>query len=310
MRVIGELPDQASATTFGDVLVVQGIANELEASPNGNWSIWVLEDDSIPAATELLAAFRANPSDPRFQGQGRRAKSLKEQQLRDDEERARRVRGRRDLIATTGSHGVGPLCIFLLVLSGAVFFITNGGKNMEANESFYIGASELRTGVALAEIRDGQLWRLVTPIFLHFGFVHLLLNAMWIFSLGSLIEARRGTKWLIGFVLVTAIVPNLAQYLATHSPRFGGLSGVVFAMSGYAWQRGKHDPGAGIGLDPSTVMMLGAYFVLCWLEQLGLLGSVGVFSGLNRVANMVHTAGLVIGGVWGWLDSRRMIVRS
>ena len=309
MRLIGELPDEASATIFSDVLVVQGIANQVEAVQDGGWTVWVLDEESIPAAGALLADFRSNPADPRFQGQKRKTRSLKDQQRREDDAHASRVRRRRDLIAPAGAYSIGPLCFFLLFVSAAVFFLTNGGKNLEANQSFYIGARELETGVPLAEIREGQVWRLITPIFLHFGFIHLLLNAMWIFSLGSLIEARRGTKWLLGFVLITAVVPNLAQYLATHSPRFGGLSGVVFAMSGYAWQRGKHDPGAGIGLDSSTLVMLGAYFVLCWLEQLGLLGSLGVFGGLNRVANTVHTGGLVIGAVWGWWDSRVTLIR-
>jgi GlpG protein len=132
---------------------------------------------------------------------------------------------------------------------------------------------------------------------------------MWILQLGSLIEARRGTAWLLGFVLVNAVVPNLAQYFVTHSPFFGGLSGVVFALSGYAWQRGKHDPGSGIGLPPNTVLFLTVYFVLCWLGELNAFGSLGMVTGLNRVANTVHTAGLVIGAVWGWWDARRGLVR-
>ena len=36
----------------------------------------------------------------------------------------------------------------------------------------------------LDELRRGEVWRLLTPCFVHMSFIHLLFNMMWIFDLG------------------------------------------------------------------------------------------------------------------------------
>jgi GlpG protein len=138
----------------------------------------------------------------------------------------------------------------------------------------------------------GEVWRLVTPIFLHFGIWHLLFNLLWLFQLGSMIERRLGTGTLAAVVLGTAALSNLAQALVS-GPNFGGMSGVVYALAGYVWMRGKHDPNADVYLDPQSMQWLLIWLVLCFT---GLLGPV---------ANTAHVVGLVAGAVWGRLAAWR-----
>lgn len=143
-----------------------------------------------------------------------------------------------------------------------------------------------------ADILGGEVWRLVTPMFLHLSFLHILFNMMWLWDLGRLVETVKGSLYLLGFVLATGIASNVAQY-AIQGPGFGGMSGVVYALLGYVWMQGKFNPRFGFEIHKSTVIMMLGWYVLCWT---GLAGPI---------ANWAHTAGLLLGVAWGYLDARR-----
>jgi len=144
----------------------------------------------------------------------------------------------------------------------------------------------------LATVLHGQIWRLVTPIFLHFGFLHIFFNMLWLRDLGSMIEGRQSSLFFTGQVLAFAVVSNLAQFFVAGGG-FGGMSGVVYGLVGYIWIRGKLDPGSGVFLHSSTVTMMIIWFFVC------LIGIMG------PVANTAHAAGLLMGMAWGYLSSLR-----
>jgi len=177
--------------------------------------------------------------------------------------------------------------IAIIVICVCIAVISRLGDSLAALSPFFI-ASPGSDG--LSDVMNGQLWRLVTPIFIHFGIMHLVFNLIWVWDLGRLIENKKGAGFYLTFVLSVGILSNLAQYFFTHSPYFGGMSGALYGMFGFIWIRGRYDPTFADDLRKDTVIMMLAWFVLCWT---GLLGPI---------ANWAHTTGLLVGVAWAYLS--------
>lgn len=295
MRLIGHLPDEASATTFSDYLYVRGIASSVEAEPEG-WAVWIHSEDELPKARELMLSFRRNPQDPAFRKEARQAKLLKEKEEREQESAGQRVFDRERVFESRLPFGLGVLTLALIVVSTLVTILYTLGVAQPLLEALLI--SHYRKGAP--EIMSGQVWRLITPIFIHarlsdissLGFLHLVFNMLWLADLGTMIEQRQNSRYLGIMVLVIAALSNYAQYYFS-GPNFFGMSGVVYGLLGYIWIKGKFDPASGFFLHSQTVSMMLLWYFLC------------LFGVIPHVANTVHTVGLVTGMAWGYLSSLR-----
>ena len=178
------------------------------------------------------------------------------------------------------------LTAVLIVLSVSVAVLSNFGSDYQALHLLFI--SEYRQG--LSEISNGQLWRLFTPIIIHFGILHIAFNMIWLYQLGSAIEQRQKIKRMAVLVVVISLLSNLAQYFWSE-PSFGGMSGVIYGLLAYIWVQGKYNPRSGLGLEQNIAIMMLIWFVICWM---GLVGNI---------ANMAHTIGLVTGAILGLIYS-------
>jgi len=201
------------------------------------------------------------------------------------------VRDGRETFRTMLSYGLGPVSMVLIGISAIVFLLTLRPSGAWIGDLLRFGFTS-HTG--MKEILSGQVWRLITPIFLHFGILHLVFNMLWLRDLGSMIEAHQGSLRLVLLVLVIGVISNTAQYF-WHGVSFGGMSGVVYGLLGYIWLRGKFDPASGLFLHQTTVVMMLVWLVLCYTGMLG------------PIANAAHTVGLGVGRASGYLTSLKRL---
>lgn len=151
------------------------------------------------------------------------------------------------------------------------------GKRL--NDLLFMGAPEAGF---LYEILHGQIWRLITPIFIHLSILHILFNMLWFKDLGYIIEYKFGKKDLLILIGVSGVVSNLLQYFVS-GPQFGGMSGVLYAMLGYIWVYKKMDQDFDYSLPARDITIMIGWLLICLTGFLG------------PIANSAHAGGLFVG---------------
>lgn len=132
-----------------------------------------------------------------------------------------------------------------------------------------------------------QLLRMLTPILLHGGLIHLVFNMIWLWELGGRIETAQTSMSLGTVIVVLGLVSNTIQYIYGGGNNFGGMSGVVYGLFAYIWMWQLFDPGKGLGLPVSLII-----FMLLSLVIMTALG-------LSMIANAAHVGGFLCGILYG-----------
>ncbi len=293
MRQIGTLADQTLARTFEDYLLTLRIHARVEQD-DGQWAVWIYDEDDVPQARAELTKFRENPRADAYRQVGEEADALRNEAVKEAIQARKQVVDVRKQWQQPAAFRC-PATYLMIALSITVAVLSNlGAKREPVLTRFCIAPvyddpadARWERDQGLERIFQGEIWRPVTPIFVHFGILHILFNMLWLRDLGTAIEARKGTLRFILLVLAIAIPSNVGQYFES-GPQFGGMSGVVFGLFGYIWLRGRYDPSSGFYMPPNLEFMMIAWFVLC------ITGVVG------NIANTAHGVGLAAGMVFGY----------
>ena len=203
-----------------------------------------------------------------------------------------RREGRQPLLTNAGWRQV-PVTAALILLSIGGFLL------------FYLSATRWLgyltfTPFAVVDGRpvfsgmQGQYWRLITPAFLHFGWLHIVFNSLWLWELGGKVERVMGHINMFLLFLVIALVSNLSQFVFGGAGLFGGMSGVVYGLLGFSWVAPLFQPAWRIQPSPALMLFMVGWLVVC---MVGLVEGLG----FGAIANAAHLGGLVCGAVLGAL---------
>lgn len=157
-------------------------------------------------------------------------------------------------------------------------------------------------GSMFVKISQGEIWRLLTPAFLHYDLLHIFFNLLWFILLGNQIEFRLGWWRYIALIIISAICSNTTQYLMS-GPFFLGLSGVVVGMAGFIWARQQVAPWEGYLLHRFTLIFLTVFVLGMFVLQLVFffLQITSHFELSIGIANTAHLTGGLVGYLLGRL---------
>ncbi len=275
MRQAGTIATKQDAQRFADYLLSIGITSKIEPA-DGQWAIWVHDENQIPRSRQELELFEHEPTDPRYKAAEKTAREARHVAEQKKRQAQRNYVDMRNEWANPWHRR--PVTMALIVMSIAVFL------HLIPEQDLLISTQDR----ALPQVQAGEIWRLVTPIFIHGGIFHIVFNMFWLYDLGTLIERKLGSTRYLFMILLIAVISNVAQFVMT-GPLFGGMSGVVYGLFGYAWVRGRLDPTCGLYLRPDIAFWMIGFFVLC---------AAGV---IGNVANWAHGGGLATGAALGYL---------
>ena len=195
-----------------------------------------------------------------------------------------------------------PLTVLLIVLNFCLVWV-----GLQASEGDFSGLILQLTMTPMsitggylffepltATFEQRQYWRLLTPMLLHFSWLHLAFNLLWVWELGRRIEKLHGANLFLGVTLLGSLGANVMQLSLSGPGLFGGMSGVVFAYLGYCMVWDRLRPKEKIGLAPA------AYWVMLGFLALGFTGLLDLL-GLGALANGAHLGGLLAGAIIGLL---------
>ncbi|MHB1426287.1 MAG: rhomboid family intramembrane serine protease [Gemmataceae bacterium] len=310
MRQLATMSSADTARKLADYLLTLKIETRLDKQPDG-WAVWVCDEDQLPRARQEFEEFSRNPANPRYTAAPQEANSLRQRKRQEEQDYQRRQR--RFQRRMSGPGDSQPLTIGLILICILVSLASSGGYDAKIVPALSISPyrlidDNLIEWPELTPILHGQIWRLVTPIFLHFGIWHLLFDMYWLHYLGGAIERVRGPLRYLALVLIVAVISNLVQYYFGNPdlsggqwrflplPFFGGMSGVNYGLFGYIWMKARFQPEAGLIIGPRLVIFMMVWFVLCMTPVMHVLIGGGV-------ANGAHAGGLVAGMLIGYVPT-------
>lgn len=144
----------------------------------------------------------------------------------------------------------------------------------------------------------------VTAMFLHGGWMHLIGNMLYLWVFGDNVEDRLGRLQYLLFYLLTGVVANLAQVLADPQspvPLIGASGAVAGVLGAYflTYPRARVLTLMPLGIFITMVQVPAVVFLFLWfvLQLLNGVASIGIPQIAGQVAWWAHIGGFITGMV-------------
>jgi len=182
-----------------------------------------------------------------------------------------------------------PITSILTILCLLVAAVTLLGSRLNGVEFLFYPL--LETGGVLPLLLDidsfAKAIQTLSPMLLHFGGIHLAFNLLWLWYFGRQLEPSLPRFAYVSLIVLLAFISNTAQYLVLSYNNFGGMSGVVYGLVGYAWIVHVLFPTSRLQINNT---MFAVFVIMMVLME--------VFVG-SFIATTAHVGGLVAGLLLG-----------
>lgn len=175
-----------------------------------------------------------------------------------------------------------PIVLNLIIINGLVFIA----------QLFLDKTTELTTKLALFPYDSSffKPYQLVTHMFAHANFMHILFNMYGLWVFGTVLERSWGPKRFLIFYLACGLAAGIAQTLLVHDAPAIGASGAIMGLLGAF---GYLFPNTQFFIIPIPFPIKAKYLV-------AIVAAIDIFGGFHpggadNIAHFAHLGGLVMG---------------
>lgn len=173
-----------------------------------------------------------------------------------------------------------PATFGLIAITALVFLVQLLAEALAGGDILLYYGAKINANLAA-----GEAWRLVTPIFLHAGVLHIGVNMYSLWALGPAVERFFGHARFLAVYLLSGIGGVLLSLVLSPDPSVGA-SGAIFGLLGSL--------ATFLYLHRATFGQLGA----AQLRQLVFVALINLAMGLTPgIDNWGHVGGLVTGSL-------------
>lgn len=180
-----------------------------------------------------------------------------------------------------------PIVFNLIIINALVFLaqILLDGQN-----NTFLFQQRITGKIALYPLHSGYFepYQLVTHMFAHGGFTHILFNMFALWSFGTWLERSWGPKKFLIFYLACGLSAGVAHLLIENSPAVGASGAIMGLFAAFAYLF----PNSQLVFFPIPFPIKAKYAV-------AIMAAIDLFGGIapagSNIAHFAHLGGLVMG---------------
>jgi membrane associated rhomboid family serine protease len=195
-------------------------------------------------------------------------------------------------IMLRAGYTVTPILIYLYVLTLAGMVLAGHGPVYFSDDELIQWGANFRTGIT-----NGQLWRIVSAMFLHSGLLHMVADLLGLYTIGACLEPVLGTRKFLAAYMVIGVFAGISSVMWYGSAVDVGAIGAVLGLYGVyvalivSKKYPKNDRRLDIPLTVAFLTLFGLAGMLARIDYASIIGGTvsGLAIGFVIAKNINHT---------------------
>lgn len=186
-------------------------------------------------------------------------------------------------LAAIGLGGLPPVTLSLIIITALAYILQSLSNLVFGFDVMLLVGAKINQFIL-----QGEVWRFITPVFLHASVLHILFNMYALYRIGPMLEGKYGTKRFLVLYFISGLWGNTFSFLFSTKASLGAstaIFGLIAAQGIFIYQNRDLFGSAARPLLTNVIVIISLNLVL------------GLSPGID---NWGHFGGLLGGSIFAW----------